>query len=125
LFRAIGLSIPVLLALSPAASHSCWAGSAWDEIRDAAFGDRPIEAGNDALGFRAPDRALDQRTVPISVDASLVDGRKIRSVTFVVDENPSPIGAVFRFPEAREHILLSIDLRLDQPSTMRAIVETS
>jgi sulfur-oxidizing protein SoxY len=108
-----------ILAADPAV-----AGSAWEDIRPSAFGARPIADGRDVLVFKTPYRAEDQRAVPISVEAALSDGRKIKSVTFIVDENPAPVAAVFRFGDERSRVALSLDIRLDHASPIRVVVET-
>jgi sulfur-oxidizing protein SoxY len=112
------------VAVGLTAGPAC-AGSAWDDIRGALFGDRAIEDGKDVLAFSAPYRALEQRAVPISVDAEFADGRGVKTVTFVVDENPMPVAAVFRLAEQRERLRLGANLRLDQASPVRVVVEAS
>src|SRR4051812_23210933 len=97
LLVAAGLALP---APAPAL-----AGSTWDELRPTVFGDRAIESGQN-LTFTAPYRAEDQRAVPIAVEAAFHDGRKVKSVTFMVDENPSPVAAVFRFADNRDRVSL-------------------
>jgi sulfur-oxidizing protein SoxY len=109
-----------LLAASPA-----FAGSAWDDIRPSAFGTRAIEDGAAVVAFHAPYRAEDQRAVPISAEAAFKDGRKIKSITFIVDENPMPVAAAFRFADNRDRATLSIDIRLDHASPVRVVVEAS
>jgi sulfur-oxidizing protein SoxY len=101
------------------------AGSAWDDIRPTAFGERAIADGQGLLAFKAPYRAEDQRAVPISVEATFTDGRKVKSVTFVVDENPMPVAAVFRFADDRDRVALGVNIRLDHASPIRVIVEAS
>lgn len=110
----------VLLSIGPAL-----AGSAWDDVRPSAFGSRTIEDGSAVIAFHAPYRAEDQRTVPLSVETAFKDGRKIKSVTFIVDENPMPVAAAFRFADNRDRARLAIDIRLDHASPVRAVVEAS
>jgi sulfur-oxidizing protein SoxY len=109
-----------VVASAPAA-----AGSAWDDIRPNAFGNRTIEDGRRVLSFKAPYRAEDQRAVPLALEANLVDGRKIKTVTFIVDENPAPVAAAFRFADGRSRVSLNIDIRLDRASPVRVVVEAS
>ena len=111
--------------LATLAASQAYAGSAWDDIRPSAFGDRPITDGQGLLTFKAPYRAEDQRAVPISVEAAFSDGRKVKSVTFVIDENPMPVAAKFTFADNRDRVALEINIRLDHQSPVRAIVETS
>src|SRR5258707_1021257 len=116
------LTIAVVASLVAPQAH---AGSAWDDIRPATFGDRVIADGQGLLTFKAPYRAEDQRAVPISVEATFRDGRKVKSVTFVVDENPMPVAAVFRFADSRDRVALGLNIRLDHQSPIRVIVEAS
>lgn len=102
-----------------------WAGSAWDDVRSFAFGTRPITDGRGVVKFKVPYRAMDQRRVPLSVAAAFHDGRTVASVTFVVDEDPMPIAAVFRFADHRKRAEIGVDIRLDHASPVRAIVEAS
>src|SRR4051794_34193760 len=97
-----GRTLPVAIAFA-AALLACpaLADSAWDDIRPSAFGTRAIEDGKDVVSFQAPYRAMDQRTVAISAEAAFKDGRKIKSITFIVDENPMPVAAAFRFADRR------------------------
>ena len=101
------------------------AGTPWDDVRAALFGDRPIKAGGAALTLQAPYRAEDQRAVPLAVEARLADGRKIKAITLIVDENPSPVAAVFRFADQRDRASLGVNIRLDHASPIRVIVEAS
>lgn len=117
-------SFTVAVVASLLASQA-YAGSAWDDIRPTAFGTRTILSGQGLLAFKAPYRAEDQRAVPISVETTFTDGRKVKSVTFVVDENPMPVAAVFRFADDRDRVALEVNIRLDHASPIRVIVEAS
>ncbi len=114
-------SLAAALSAAPAAS----AGSAWDEIRPAVFGTRPIHPAGDIVRLMAPARPEDQRAVPIGVTAALEDGRTIRSVTLIVDENPSPVAAVFDIGAKRTRLKLETNLRLNAATDVRAILEAS
>lgn len=108
-----------------AAATGATAGSSWDELKPALFGDRRIEDGQGIVVFKAPYRAEDDRRVPVSATAAFPDGRKVKSVSFIIDENPMPLAAAFRFDEQREKVGLGIDVRLNGPSKVRAVVEAS
>ena len=101
------------------------AGSAWDEIRAGVFADRTINPAGDAVVLTAPFRPLDQRAVPIEVEAKFADGRTVRAVTIIVDQNPTPVAAQFDIGGKREHLKLSTLLRLNAGTDVRAIVEAS
>jgi len=110
-----------LTALAPTAL----AGSAWDEIRAGVFGTRAIHPAGDLVALTAPIRPTDQRAVPIAVETAFADGRTVRSVTLIVDENPSPVAAVFDIGGKRDRLKLATNLRLNAGTDVRAIVEAS
>jgi len=116
------LFLAAVLALAPCAAH---AGPAWDEIRTSLFADRVIAPAGEAVQLSAPFRPLDQRAVPVEVEAKFSDGRSVRSLTLIVDENPSPVAARFDFDGKREHVHLATRLRLNAATDVRAIVEAS
>lgn len=99
------------------------AGSTWQGLRAEIYGVRPIEDGSGVVTIKAPYRPDDVRAVPIAVEARLPDGRSIRSVTLVVDENPSPVAASFKIGGERSKLSLATKVRLNQESFVRAIIE--
>lgn len=115
----------VLASLSVGMADAAFAGSAWDDIRPAAFGTRTIADGRGVLTLQAPYRAEDQRAVPLTVETGFGDGRTIKSVTFVVDENPAPVAAVFDFADRRARTAITLNIRLDHASPVRVVVEAS
>ena len=101
------------------------AGSTWDGLKPEVFGPRRIESGIGVVTLKAPFRPDDQRAVPVSIDAKFADGRTVKSVTLVVDENPSPVAAVFNMGAERRTVALKANIRLNQETHVRAIVEAS
>ncbi|WP_049792558.1 quinoprotein dehydrogenase-associated SoxYZ-like carrier [Polymorphum gilvum] len=99
------------------------ADSTWGELRGLVFGDREIRPAPDALVLTAPARPDNQSAVPVRLEARISDGRAIRAVTFVVDENPSPVAAVFEIAGARRQLDLATRLRLNAATEVRAVVE--
>ena len=106
-----------LLAASPA-----FAGPAWDDVHAHVFAGRAIQDAGDVVQLSAPGRPTDQRAVPIAVEAKLGDGRTIRAVTLIVDENPTPVAAVFDIGGKRDRLKLATTLRLNTATDVRAIV---
>lgn len=117
----IALAGALVIAASPlpAAASDTWPG-----IHAEAFGGRTIKDGHGLIKLTAPYRPDDVRSVPMEADITLGDGRSIRTVSFVVDMNPSPVAAVFRMGEGRAKAHLATRIRLDQQSDVRVIVET-
>ncbi len=111
----------LLLALS---SSIASAGS-WEEVRGSVFGAKDISDGRGIITLTAPNRPEDMRTVPISVDAAFHDGRTVRTVTFMIDENPTPVVAVFHMGKDRDTVSITSNFRVDRQSDVRAVVEAS
>jgi len=111
--------VAALVAITPAQ-----ADSTWDELKPDVFGDRPILNGAGVISLSAPKRPKDQSAVPLGVKVRLPDGRSIKSVSFIVDENPSPVAAVFDFGDKRNSADLAARFRLNEATDVRAVVET-
>lgn len=101
------------------------AGSTWEGLKADVVGTRPLQSGLGVVTLTAPVRPEDQRAVPIEIDARFVDGRTVKSVTLVVDENPMPVAAVFTMGPNQRHAALKTAIRLNQQTEVRAIVEAS
>lgn len=115
------MALFAIAILSPNAAQA----SSWDNIRTEIFGDRPIHEGADVLTLKAPFRPEDQRAVPIGVNARLTDGRAIKAITIIIDENPSPVATVLRPGAKRDHVSVNINFRFNRKTNVRAIVEAS
>ncbi|HMN38905.1 MAG TPA: quinoprotein dehydrogenase-associated SoxYZ-like carrier [Hyphomicrobium sp.] len=118
--RAAGFT--VALALGGGAAS---AGPVWDEIKGSVYGDKKIEDGRGLVSLEAPNRPDDMGRVPISIDAAFKDGRTVKTVTFVIDENPTPVVAVFHMGGQRGHVSLKSEFRVNAQSDVRAVVEAS
>lgn len=125
-FPSRGAALFAVLALaSTVFAGPAIAQSTWDGLKPDVYGDRPIADGRGLMEFSAPMRPADQSNVPLSVKAKLADGRTIKSVSFIVDENPSPVAAVFELGEGRSDVALAAKFRLNEATDVRAVVEAS
>ena len=128
--KFIGLSelagaVSALVLCNSLAQANVVTTASWDDLKPAIFGNRTIHDGTGMVALHAPYRADDQRTVPISASINLAEGRKLKTVTFIVDEDPVPVAAVFHLDEKRERIAVGANLRLNGPSLVRVVVEDS
>jgi sulfur-oxidizing protein SoxY len=101
------------------------AGTIWDEIKGSVYGDRKIEDGRGVVTLDAEIRPADMRNVPFTVDAALKDGRTVKSVSLIIDENPTPVVAVFNMGDNRDSVAFKSNFRVNQQSDIRAVVEAS
>lgn len=103
------------------------ANAIWQKVRADLFGDAPIASGDDVVALEVPARAQDASVVPVSIRAGFPQGasRSIDRVWLVVDGNPSPIAAIFRFTRASGRADIDTRIRIEQYSYVRAIASTS
>ena len=98
---------------------------AWSDLKTMVYGARTIHEGRGIVAFKAPYRAEDDRRVPVSMTAGFADGRTVKSVAFIIDENPMPVAADFKFAKPLDKVGLGVDLRMNGPSPVRVVVEAS
>lgn len=123
LLRVLGLACALSFAAAPSAQAQ---DDAWSWLKGELFGDRPIADGSGWIALDAPYRAHDAAIVPIEITAlkPQTAGSRIRAITLVIDENPAPLAAVFRFGPASPSASISTRVRVDAYSEVRAIAET-
>jgi sulfur-oxidizing protein SoxY len=119
LAAAAGVVSAKAAAQAPAQSDS------WAALAPQVFGDRAIHDGSSVLGIDAPYRAEDAALVPISLHSLLKpdDPRQICSITLLIDENPSPLAAVFTPGPASGMRSISTRVRVDSYTNMTAVAE--
>jgi sulfur-oxidizing protein SoxY len=99
----------------------------WDSIRTDLYGNRTVADGATKITLDAPYRAEDASTVPITVRLPAEFAKTVKSLTLVIDKNPSPVVATFTYGDAAgtSERVLATRVRIDQYSLVRAIAETS
>lgn len=118
-----GVTAAALCLLPLLTAGHVYAGNSWEQIRGTLYGDQVLADGTGIVTMTAPNRPEDMRVVPISISASLPDGAEIASVSLIIDENPTPVAAVFAFPPGRDRVAVKAHFRVDRQSDVRAIVE--
>lgn len=117
------LSFAALLALG-AASSARAEDDPWPGLKSELFQSRTVTEDAAAIELEAPGRAEDAAIVPISVKLPAALGA-VKSLTIVVDKNPAPVAAVFKFGPAAGSgdRTIATRLRFDNYSPLRVIVE--
>jgi sulfur-oxidizing protein SoxY len=97
----------------------------WSSLAAQIFADRPLRDGSTILSIEAPYRAEEAALVPIGLHILLPadDKRPVRSITLVIDENPSPLAAVFRPNPSSLMRSLSTRVRVDSYTNVHAVAE--
>ena len=123
-FFHLGLVVGAICAgLSMSSSAALSVELTWAELKPSVFGQRLITRNDSVVKLEVPYRAKDDRQVPVSVQASLPDGAKVKSVTIIIDENPMPVSLTVRPEQQRSSLWVSASMRFNGPSPVRAIVE--
>jgi sulfur-oxidizing protein SoxY len=95
----------------------------WPDLASQIFSDRPIADGSATLAIDAPYRAEDAAVVPISLRSLLSTGDRLRSITVVIDQNPSPLAAKFVMDENSDIRNISTRVRVDSYTNIHAVAE--
>ena len=100
----------------------------WSKVRTSLFQDRAIaDSAERLITFELPARAEDAAVVPIRIAARELQtpGPYIKNLYLIIDNNPSPIAAVFHLTPDTGRADIETRVRIEAYSWVRAIVETS
>jgi sulfur-oxidizing protein SoxY len=100
----------------------------WLKVRASLFGDRPVVRDDGSvLTLRVAARAQDASTVPVSISTTLpqTGERFVERLYLLIDQNPSPIAAVFSFTPDSGRADIETRVRVEDYTWMRAVAQTS
>jgi sulfur-oxidizing protein SoxY len=126
MLREVSLAVLLMTAASlPAAAEMTDAqrDARWADLRHAIFGDQQVADGSDFIAIVAPPRAEDAAMVPVTLRLAQPKAQDVRKLYLVVDDNPSPLAAVFKFGALADRRELSTRVRIDDYTDMHAIAE--
>ena len=104
------------------------ASAVWQKVRASLFQSRPIAAAtDDVISLEVPVRAEDAAIVPIAIKTRFpqTSARYVDKVYLIIDNNPSPISAVFQFTPLSGQADIETRVRIDEYTHVRAIAETN
>lgn len=124
-YIAIGLLGLIVVFISAGVRAVEQSDTRWLQIKQQLFGDRDVQDGADVIGLDAPTRALDAAVVPIDIEARFdqTPVRYISKLYLVIDNNPSPVAAVFEFPGDRPWGKISTRIRVNAYTDVRTLAE--
>ena len=102
------------------------ASEVWKKVRASLFEARPIAtASADTLVLDVPLRAEDAAIVPIAIRTRLpqTTQRYVEKLYLIIDNNPSPISAIFTFTPLSGRADIETRVRVDEYTFVRAIAE--
>ena len=99
----------------------------WPDIAASVFDGRPIREGDGVIALEAPYRAEDAAIVPMTIRSELPAGSPLRieRITLVIDNNPSPVAAVFTLGSAGVVHAIETRVRVDSYTNVHAVAELS
>jgi sulfur-oxidizing protein SoxY len=112
------------LASAAATARAQTSDDPWPSLGNQIFKGRPIQDGSALLSVDAPYRAEDAALVPFSIVLAPADAPRIRALTVVIDENPSPVAGRFVIGEASGLRALSTRVRVDSYTNIHVVAET-
>lgn len=123
---ALAVLATLVPSLASAADPDLWPG-----LKAEVFGTREIAENDGTLTLYAPENAEDAAIVPISIRFPPETARKVVSLTLLIDRNPAPVAATFKFGDRYRdgsdvgERQLATRIRVDSFSKVRAIAETT
>ena len=98
---------------------------AWDNIKDQLFSGKEIGKADGVIALEAPPRVTDAAFIPITISAlkTQTPDDYIKTIYLIIDENPSPVAAVFRLEPENKVANISTRVRIDSFTTVRAVAE--
>jgi sulfur-oxidizing protein SoxY len=124
----------VMLALWLALPGVSWAQDSdpeasviWQKVRADLFPAATIAAGESVIVLETPKRAEDAAIVPVAIRAKFPQSsdRYIQKLWLIIDNNPSPIAAVFQLTPESGRADIETRMRVEQYTYVRAIALTS
>ena len=99
----------------------------WPMLRTSLFKDRTIvdDAAGEVVSLRAPARAQDAAVVPVSISTHVeqTPARYVSKVYLLIDQNPSPVAAIFSFTPDSGRADIETRVRVEDYTWMRAVAE--
>jgi sulfur-oxidizing protein SoxY len=124
----------VILALGVAAAGAARGQDAspadsavWKKVHASMFGNAALEAADGVVTLDTPKRAEDAAIVPLAIRAQFpqTKERHIETIWLVIDNNPSPIAAVFRFTLESGRADIETRVRIEEYTYVRAVARTN
>jgi sulfur-oxidizing protein SoxY len=118
---ALGFTGPALAA----GESNNQSGDPWPDLIRDVFNGRDLADGAGVIAIEMPYRAEDASIVPVTLRTTLPagDGRSVKAITLVIDENPAPVAATFK--TGAGVTMISTRVRVDSYTNVHAVAELS
>ncbi len=97
----------------------------WPDLARDIFKGRPLADGTGLIAIEMPYRAEDAAIVPVTLRTTLPPGdtRAVKTITLVIDQNPSPVAATFTVDPSVS--MISTRVRVKSYTNVHAVAELS
>lgn len=125
IFVLIQLLLIICLTGAVWAQPTMQSSARWTEIQTAILGDKPVSDGSDLIALSTPTRAQDAAVVPVEISTKFnqTPQRFIYKLFLIIDNNPSPVAAIFEFPGERDWKTISTRIRVNAYTDVRVVAE--
>jgi sulfur-oxidizing protein SoxY len=119
---AATIALMVSGAAGPAAAEE---RDTWPDLVRDVFNGRNLADGAGVIAIEMPSRAEDASVVPVTLRTALppADTRTVKTITLVIDQNPSPVAATFQIGPGIT--MISTRIRIDSNTNVHAVAELS
>ena len=99
----------------------------WKKVHASVFANAPLEPADSVIALDTPKRAEDAAIVPLAIRAQFPQTRErhIETIWLVIDNNPSPIAAVFHFTLVSGRADIETRVRIEEYTYVRAVALTN
>jgi len=99
----------------------------WKKVHASVFANAALEAADSVIVLDTPKRAEDAAIVPLAIRAQFpqTKERHIQKIWLIIDNNPSPVAAVFRFTLESGRADIETRVRVEEYTYVRAIALTN
>jgi len=99
----------------------------WKKVHASVFGSAELEAADAVIVLDTPKRAEDAAIVPLAIRARVPQAkdRYIERIWLIIDNNPSPIAAVFNFTLESGRADIETRVRIEEYTYVRAVALTN
>src|SRR5579871_6859007 len=120
-----GAAIALVLGSLASAAGAAEPADPWPELARDIFNGRDLQDGASLIAIEMPSRAEDAAIVPVTLRTTLPAGdtRAVKTITLVIDQNPSPVAATFTVDPGVS--MISTRVRVNSYTNVHAVAELS
>lgn len=128
---AAAVAASFLILASPARAANATPEENWKNLADTLFPHQTLAEDGTIIKLGTPLAAEDAALVPVTLhmndtDPNLPanDPRRVKKITLIIDENPSPVAAVFELGPKAGVTKIETRVRVNQNTKVHAVAET-